>query len=253
MSGIVDTSVFCGYWPFRCLDHRTPELKAHLTAHGVREAWVAATEAVLYPDPMQANVPLFEAVSDDAFFVLVAIVDVTLGTWRADLESCLHEWGCGAVKLLPNYHRYGLDDERVAELVAVAADADVPVCVQMRMMDERAHHPLMMVPGVRPADVAALALRHPDARFLACGAYRTQVAALAEAPNVWAETSMIESQLSLRTALDAMGPERVVFGSHSPFQYLAAMVAKLDVPAEDVPPEHVDAVREQNATRLLRD
>jgi hypothetical protein len=252
MTAIVDTSVFCGYWPFRCLSHRTPEeLKKHLTGHGVRRAWVAASEAILYPDPMLANEPLFAAIKGDGFFVPVAVIDVTLGTWRRDLGSCLEDWGCRAVKLVPNYHCYALADPRIAELVSLAHAAGVPVCVQMRMMDERAHHPLMIVQGVPAADVAALANAHPDARFLACGAYRTNLKELSAAANVWAETSLVESSLSLRTAVEAMGPARVVFGSHSPFQYFEAMAAKLDVDAEDVPLEQVRAICEGNAAALL--
>lgn len=254
MSTIVDTSVFCGYWPFRHLPHRTPEaLEEHLARHGVGQAWVAATEAVLCPDPMQVNEPLFEAIDGDDFFVPVAIVDVTLGTWRRDIETCLGNWNCRAVKLVPNYHQYALADPRVADLVAIAGEADVPVCVQLRMTDERSHHPLMVVPGVPAADISALAREHPQARFLACGAYRTDLKELADAPNVWTEMSFVESHLSLRTAVEAMGFERVVFGSHSPFHYFEAMAAKLDVDPADVPPEQVHAVRESNAAVLLGD
>ena len=48
-----------------------------------------------------------------------------------------------------------------------------------------------------------------------------------------------------------MGPGRLVFGSHSPYQYLAAMLAKLDVDPRDVAPEAVEAVRGSNAEALL--
>jgi len=252
MSGLIDTSVFCGYWPFRCLAQRTPDaLKAHLQSRGVTLAWVAATEAILYPDPMQANEPLFEAISGDPFFVPVAIVDVTLATWRRDAERCLRKWGCRALKLVPNYHGYKLSDPRVSELVSVAGEADVPVCVQMRMMDERAHHPLMKVPGVPAADVARLAQRSPEVRFLACGAYRHDLPGLSGAPNVWVEISSVESGQTLRSAVEARGPERLVFGSHSPFYYFEAVLAKLNVDPADVPAETVLAVREVNARALL--
>ena len=187
----------------------------------------------------------------DGFFVPVAIVDVTLATWRRDAERCLQKWGCRALKLVPNYHGYELSDPRVSELVTVAREADVPVCVQMRMMDERAHHPLMKVPGVVAADVANLAQRHPDARFLACGAYQHDLLGLSESPNVWAEISSVESGRALRSAVAVMGPDRLVFGSHSPFYYFEAVLAKLNVDPADVPPETVLAVREVNARALL--
>ena len=252
MNTLIDTSVFCGYWPFRCLSQRTPEaLKSFLEGEGVSLAWVAALEAILYPDPMQANEPLFAAIAGDAFFLPVAIIDVSLATWRRDALTCLETWGCGAFKLVPNYHHYDLAYPRVADLVDLAGEAQVPICIQLRMMDERGHHPLMKVPPVPPEEVVALARRHPEAHFLACGAYRDNLPVLSGAPNVWAEISLVESGNALASAVEAMGPERVVFGSHSPFLYFEAIAAKLDADPIDADPEVVDAVRGHNASVLL--
>src|SRR5262249_9192388 len=147
MSNLVDTSVFSGHWPFRSLPFRTTsELKQHLSARGVRQAWVCSAEALLYPDPMHGNGPLAAAITGDPFFLPVAIVDVTLASWRKDLRECLGALGFRALKLAPNYHSCPLSDPRTDELAACAAEADVPVCVQIRMMDERTHHPLMKIP-----------------------------------------------------------------------------------------------------------
>ena len=252
MNTIIDTSVFCGYWPFRSLSIRTPEaLKAFLQGHGVGQAWVAATEAVLYPDPMQGNEPLLEAVAGDDFFVPVAVIDVTLATWRRDALTCLERWGCRAFKLLPNYHQYDLSHPRVADLVDLAENAQVPVCIQVRMMDERGHHPLTKVPGVPLEQLIPLARRHLDARFLVCGVYYRELASLADATNVWAEISLVERERPLKIAVDTLGPERVVFGSHSPFIYFEAVAAKLNPEPGDVAPEVVQAVRADNAVALL--
>jgi len=253
MSKLVDTSVFCGYWPFRRPARRTPtELKAHLRDKGVTRAWVTPAEAILYPDPMQADEPLLEAVRGDEFFVPVAVVDPTLATWEGDARRCIGELGARALKLVPNYHRYELSDARVGELVEVARDTDVPVCIQLRMMDERSHRPLMGVPGVPAAAVAELAGRHPGARFLACGPYNAELGQLGGADNVWAEISFVESGETLKGAVDALGPERVVFGSHSPLFYFEAVAAKLEVDPAEVPRATVEAVRGANADSLLR-
>jgi len=252
MDRIVDTSVFCGYWPFRALPLRTPgELKLHLARRGVTRAWVSPAEAILYPDPMEANEPLFTAIAGDDFFLPVGMINVTLATWRRDAGDCLVRWGCRALKLAPNYHQYELASACVDELVELASEAGAPVCIQLRMMDERAHHPLMKVPGVSAADIAALAARHRGARFLACGAYQTDLNALREAPNVWVEISFVESGQALRSAVEVVGWQRLVFGSHSPFFYFEAAAAKLDVDPSDIPPEQLEAIRNSNASALL--
>lgn len=253
-SALIDTSVFCGAWPFRWLRQRSAaELKAHLHPHGVEQAWVASAEAILYPDPMQGNEPLLMAVQGDPFFVPVAVLDPTLATWRRDAEACL-KLGARAFKLVPNYHSYSLADPRADGVASLARQAGAVVCVQMRMMDERAHHPLMKVPGVPAADVAGLAGRHPEVRFLACAAYQAELKAL-RAPNLWVEISFIESGRALPAAAAALGWEQLVFGSHSPFFYFAAIAAKLDVDPADLPPaatkDPVAAVRARNAAVLL--
>lgn len=252
MNNVVDTSVFCGHWPFRNLPFRSPgELKKHLTMRGVNSAWVASAEAILYPDPMQGNVPLSSAVKDDAFFVPVAVLDVTLAGWRKDLRECLEERGFRALKLTPNYHLYPLSDSRVGELAECAREAGVPLCIQVRMMDERTHHPLMKVPQIPAADIASLAKRHPRTRFLACGADRGMLKTFADVENVWAEISFVESRNTLVQAIETLGLKRVVFGSHSPLLYVEASGAKLDAAQEELSPEILRAVSETNATDLL--
>ena len=253
MSALIDTSVFCGYWPFRALTTRTPKaLKALLEPLGVTQAWVASSEAILYPDPMQGNAPLFEAIQGDPFFIPVAIIDVTLATWERDARACVERWGCGALKTVPNYQSCDLGYPRLADLLSLAQALNVPVCIQVRMMDERAHHPLMKVPGVSCEEIAGLAARVPDARVLVCGAYHRELAALRNSPSVWAEISMVESERPLRGAIDALGEERVVFGSHAPFLYPTAALAKVSVDPVDVSAEVVEAVRYRNAEGLLR-
>lgn len=252
MTRWIDTSVFCGAWPFRSHGYRTPAaLREYLVARGVTQAWVASAEAILYPDPMQGNEPLWRVAEGDPFFQLVPVIDVTLPTWQRDLRLCLEMWGCRAVKLVPNYHGYSLVDARVEELVCLVAECGVPICVQIRMMDERAHHPLMKVPGVPVTEVAELARRNPEARFLACGAYQVELKELSQVSNVWAELSFVESARTLVQAVGILGAERLVFGSHSPLLTFEAGAAKLNVDEDEVAAELARRVQETNAEALL--
>ena len=252
MQQLIDASVFCGCWPFRPLRFRTPTLlKERLRKGGVSQVWVSAVEAILYPDPLEANEPLFEAIRSDDFFVPVAITDPTLASWREDAGFYLEKFGCKALKLVPNYHGYEVEDYCVDDAAAFAREADMPLCVQIRVMDERAHHPLMKVPPVPAGQIATLARRHPDVRFLACGAYRGDLSELSKAPNLWVEISLVEGAQTIVEAVQSMGPRRVVFGSHSPFLYLRATLAKLEAGTGEVAPEVVEAVRAANARELM--
>ncbi len=249
---IIDTSVFCGYWAFRALSYRTPAaLKQHLQAAGVGQAWVAAPEAVLYPDPMQANEPFLATVASDPYWLPVAVIDPSLPGWEADVRRCM-QLGARALKLTPNYHEYKLSDSCAAELAELAVALRLPVCVQVRMLDERSHHPLMKVPGVPPADIAAYAQSHPAAAFLACGCFMAESKLLRpDTANLWVELSHMETVETLHQALQNVSPDRLVFGSHSPFLYMSAVLAKLHADLTMTPAEQVAAVRAANALSLL--
>lgn len=253
---MIDTSAFCGHWPFRRLPAAQPaELKERLRALGITQAWVAPLDAVFYWDPQEANEALHQVLSDDPFFLPVGVVNVTLPSWRQDAKRCLEELGCRAFKLFPNYHRFDVESTETVALCELARAANVPVCVQMRMQDERGHPPLVKVPGVGVKGVSALAQKAPRTRLLVCAPYRNELKELRAASNVWAELSHTEWELSLQTALNAFGHERLVFGSHAPLHYPAAAVAKLAVETADLVyedgPGAVQAVRDRNARVLL--
>jgi predicted TIM-barrel fold metal-dependent hydrolase len=249
---LTDTSVFCGHWPFRELPLHSPaELKAHLSARNVRQAWITPLETVLHADPMPANKQLFESIDGDAFFLPTPVINITLATWQRDLELCLNRWKCRIIKLIPNYHRYELADPRVSELLAMCAVKNVPVGVQMRMQDERGHHPLMIVPGVKAESLAILAGNNPCNRFLACGAYSSELKHFHDLNNVWAELSFVESGQALANALHALKPERLVFASHSPLYYFEAQSKKLDVDECDATAEQLTKIAQTNAQELL--
>jgi hypothetical protein len=117
--------------------------------------------------------------------------------------------------------------------------------VQLRVLDERAHHPLMQVPGVPVEALARLATAVPDGRFLACGIFQAELGALADAPNVMAEVSSVESGDALANALSALGPDRLMLGTHAPVYDPAPGMAKVAGVTDDA--GVVDRVGRTNA------
>jgi predicted TIM-barrel fold metal-dependent hydrolase len=79
----------------------------------------------------------------------------------------------------------------------------------------------------------------PDARFLACGVYQAELAALAKAPNVAVELSSVESGDALANALAVIGPERLLLGTHAPVYEPAPGVAKVAGAVHDSVAAHV--------------
>jgi predicted TIM-barrel fold metal-dependent hydrolase len=146
------------------------------------------------------------------------------------------------LELSPAVHGVGFDDPRVLDLVAVAA---------------RVGHPVYTVcltrPGQGSADLVRLAETFPDVTFVFghCGSIGIDthaVGLIAPVANIVAETSGCLSVVA-RTALERLGPDRVVFGTEHPLQHPSVELAKLR--ALDLDPASWRQVAWHNAHRLL--
>ena len=236
---LFDASAWAGIWPFTMgAPVNLDELVARLQRVGIGGAAVSPLNAVLAPEPQAVNLALIAAVSalDGDFPVrFVPVIESSLPGWERDLDAVLESGRglVGAVKIVPNYHRYDVDGEPAVALARRASDAGLGICVQVRVLDERAHHPLMQVPGVPVNRIARLAQVVPGARFLACGVYQAELTALADAPNVAVELSSIESGDALANALVVIGPERLMLGTHTPVYDPAPAVAKVHGVTDD--------------------
>ena len=229
-----DASTFTGPWAFGDGGGETlPALSSSLRRAGITTAAVSPARAILAPEPMAENRRLFAALARRARrpvrFLPVPIINPTLPLWQEHLAECaaLAPGDLRAVKIVPNYHGYQPDNAALAPFMAEIARRGLLLCIQVRMVDERAQHPLMLVAGVAPASLAALATARPDLAILACGVTMAELAALAPHANIAAELSSVESGYLLRDAIGHLGTDRLLLGTHAPLYYPAAGVAKL--------------------------
>jgi len=235
-----DASAWVGMWPFIANTPTSlPELCKALTAVGISGAAVSPMNSILAPEPMGATLALLDdaqrLAQDDFCFRVVPMINPSLPGWERDLEMLLskHERLVGAIKVVPNYHNYPVEASETVALTRAVTDAGLGLCVQVRMLDERSHHPLMTVPSVRLEKIVHLAETVPRARILACGVFQAELNTIAGSSNVSVELSSIESADSLANALTAMGEDRVLLGSHAPIYYPAVAVAKISNTASD--------------------
>ncbi len=251
-----DASTFVGTWPFDAGATTTVgQLTRLLGQQGVRAAAISPLGSILAAEPQAANRSLLRALrrrQDDQITLLgVPILDPTQPLWPEHLAECLIYGGSlvRAIKIVPNYHVYQLGESVVADLIATLRRQALPLVIQLRMVDERAHHPLMKVPGVPVNDVAALAATYPDLPILACGAYQSELASLGSAHNLSVELSFVESGYLLRDALAHLGPKRLLLGTHTPLHYSAVGVAKLA--SDTIAPTIRQQITETNFVRFF--
>lgn len=248
----IDVAAWTGIWPFTMSrEVSLAEVVTSLQDVGIDGAVVSPLNAILGPDPMLANRDLLGACRerDGAFLLrIVPILDPTLPGWEQNLDDLASDPLVVGIRLVPSYQGYEVDGPE-AEAVSRAVTAQgLAVCVQVRIIDERAHHPLMLVPAVPTAAIARLAQTVPEARFLVSGTFQGELASLADIPNVSAELSSIESADTLANALAVLGPERLLLGTHAPVYTPPPGVAKVDE-ADD--PAVLPQVASDNAKALF--
>jgi hypothetical protein len=230
-----DASAWVGNWPFvSSVKTDLVGLVVQQERAGFSGAAISPMAAILGPEPMAANRALLEQARQYAgqFTVgIVPILDPSLPGWRQDLTILLSEYPelVAAIKIVPNYHGYAVDSNESIYLAEAVAETGLGLCVQVRMLDERAHHPLMIVPGVPVADVVRLASATPSSRILTCGVFRNELSILAAAPNISVELSSVESGNTLEDASGELDADRLMLGTHAPIYYPLPGMVKLTV------------------------
>ncbi len=104
-----------------------------------------------------------------------------------------------------------------------------------------------------PAELADLAAKFPDQRFLcahAGGEWEQGIRAVRDSPNVLIETSGFDATAGfIEMAVRDLGAERVVFGSHLPSRSLGTELSK--VTAAEIPEEAKRLILGENYRKLL--
>ena len=156
-----------------------------------------------------------------------------------------------ALALFPSYHLYKVAEPCVDELMAEARRRAVPVALAIRVEDQRKQHPLMHVEDVPLEPVVELARRHPQTSLLLLGATADEMVAIGRATldNVYVEISGVETLDPPALAVEAAGPERVLFGTRSPLFVPRSAVLKVQTSALDE--QTKEMVLSANARRLF--
>ena len=226
---IIDTNVHLGRWPFR----RVPlddarKLSKKLTSLGVREAWAGSFEALLHRDVRSVNARLASACAASTLFQPIGAINPTAVDWKEDLRICIEQHGMFGVRIYPNYHGYTLASSNFRQLLAAVAKLGCLLQIAVAMEDTRTQHP-----SVRAADVDVSPLpdamkQHTEAtvQLLNFRPRASDLAGLAETPNLYFDTARVESTDGVPVLAQA-APARTLFGSHAPLLIPEAAVIRV--------------------------
>lgn len=253
---IIDVNVTLGRWPFRRVFGDEPrELVDVLRERGVAQAWTASIDGLFHRDLAGANARLADDCRRFGEGRLIAFgsINPMLPDWRDDLRRCRDDHKMPGVRLHPNYHGYRLDHPEFAEALAAIHDAELIAQLTMSMEDERTQHPVFRVPRVDPAPLPVLLKRWPKLRLTLLNAFPgvnlAQAASLAQTSASTFEIATLEGIGGVGNLVEAVGTDRVLFGSHAPLFYWES--SRLKVQEAGLKPDAVRAILEGNARTLM--
>ncbi|MDX1979656.1 MAG: amidohydrolase family protein [Bryobacteraceae bacterium] len=255
---MIDINAYLGPFAFRQLRHNTADGMVRLMDRaGIERAAVSSAAAITYRNAHAGNEEIHAAVKDRPRLIPFAVLNPAYAGWREDLRICHEEFGMKGVRLYPRWHNYRLTDGAALELIHRAAERRMVVTIPIRVEDRRQQSWLIDVPDVAHDEIAAAIKAAPEARFVLMNGSGFAGSVLGRAGNGLPTNYSIE--ISLLTALianeigrliQALGEDRILFGTGAPFHYPEAAVLKLEV--LDAPDSVKQKIRRANALRLLK-
>ncbi len=253
---LVDCNVCVGPWPFRPLRRSQPgRLCSHLAHLGVDRVVATSNASVFFLNPADGDRLILRRPPALAERLApVATINPSLPQWEADLERAL-ERGARGIRLLPRYHAYELKAEYVRDLVALAAQHRLPLVLPLRLEDERHQHPLCIVTPLQVEDILRWydslptrpALLLQNGRF---SEWKTVGSQIGDGEPVYLDLSFVNGpDGAIEELVELVGPERLLFGTRSPFQYALPKIEQLA--AALIPESAREAIGQGNAVRLF--
>jgi len=227
---IIDANAYVGCWPFRRLSYCGARgLTALMQRTATDVALASPIAGAFYRDCLSAMEQMLDDPGWDAERLRpVAVVNPAFAGWDADLDTMVARLGCVAVRVLPNYHGYSLQDDCALRLAERVQSLGLPLIVTARMQDERSHHPRMLVEAVPVDDIRFLVRVLPGGAYVLSNVSWQEVLALrAEfeiVPGLAWEMSYKPPVGYLEQAVGEIGAERVLYGSGAPLQYPEALL-----------------------------
>jgi len=225
---LYDINTWFGHWPWQRFPIKTiKDLEEHLQESDIRKAMVSHLGTVFYQDPDPYNRDLMKACRRSEMLTVVPVINPHLNRWQDVLAVYVDE-GLRTVRIIPAFHNYKLYTRQVFELVEALAEREMRLIIQMRMEDERDRYFALNIYGPKIKHVVRLAGRFPEFQFVCTNVYLPHAKELGEqTKNVSVDVSFAEWLFTVPELVEALGADRVFFGSHTPILYTKATAMKL--------------------------
>lgn len=250
---VVDTNVSLFQWPFRRLPlDEVNALCSKLQQMGITEAWASSFEGLLHRDIRSVNNRLLNACQAQPELVPVGAINPTLPDWKHDLNLCLGRSKMPGIRIFPGYHGYELSDKVFSELLATATELGGFVQIAFTMEDIRTQSQSVTAPNTDPRPLKHWMQQIPEAKvqILNCRPSTSDKQIFSSIPRVVLDTSRVDGTSGLVTLVNAIGVDRVLYGSHAPF--LIPEAACIRMLESGISAAAVNAVMTENADKFRK-
>ncbi|MCH2127780.1 MAG: amidohydrolase family protein [Pirellulaceae bacterium] len=244
-----DINAFFGHWPYYPLPQTSGEDVLRLMDRFQIDRAAMTSLRAMHGDWGEANAETLRFTREHADRLTpIACMSPMLNGGGDKLRELVEE-GCRAVRLYPGLAQgYHLGSPFADDIVSTAGTLGIPAIVPTRPMMH------FRFPPVPIPQITALASRHPQTQIILSGPnylleFTMAVEALQASPNMTIEISCMQGFRGLDFMVDAVGAQRVLFGTGLPLHYAACGTAKLE--HSKLTADQLAAVSSQNAVRLL--
>lgn len=265
---LIDINASIGHWPFRKLQgNDLPATLKRMDAFGVDKAVVANINGIFYKNPQPANEELHEALqAEEGFrdrFIPFGVINPMLPWWERALAECQEEFGMQGIRLFPVYHNYDIDDPQCVELAEAARDRGMVISIPQRMIDLRQRSWLDVDRNLGMGAIASLVQSVPDAQYMvldtrsARGLDEDKLRAVQESDLLFDSTRAAGVPTggfggeSLDGLLETYGPEKVAFGTGTPFIDYCSPFIRVEI-FEEASESEKEMIWSGNARRMLQ-
>jgi hypothetical protein len=258
---LLDINASVGHWPFQHYNYNScKSLLGRMNRFGVNVSVISNMNGIFYKNTQSANKELYSEInSDKSFhsrFIPFAVINPIYAGWKDDLDICVSKFGMKGIRIYPLYHDYDLTDPSCIELVKIARDKNLVVCLTLRMVDSRPRSWMDIQKEWALRDIVPLIKAVPDAKYMILNvANSTDLSddekALLRSANVILDTSG-RAISNLGVLLKKFGNDKFSFGTHSPIlDYVSGRLRIESLRESEADEETKELIRSRNAIRIL--
>jgi predicted TIM-barrel fold metal-dependent hydrolase len=233
------------------------ELLSRLRKWGVAQAWAGSFDALLHRDTGAVNERLAADCTEHGQNLLIPFgaVNPMLPDWAEDLRRCHEQFRMPGIRVHPNYHAYALKEPAFLKLLQMATERNLIVQIVAWMEDERTQIPALQAQPVDLLPLISMLEKMPKARvtvlngFVSLRSVQLPWDRIRRLDNLVFDISMLEQLMGVKVLVEAIGVERVVFGSYSPMFYFES--ASLKLREANLSAQQTAAILNGNASRWL--